>query len=52
MMSDLEEVKSKNARKDDEMAAVVVGGSIVAFFVVYWFFEIQSVRELLEMAYG
>ena len=38
--------------KDDEMAAVIVASSIVAFFAVYWFFEILSVRELLEMAYG
>ena len=38
--------------KDDTLAAVLVSGSIVTFFIVYWFFEIQSVRELLEMAYG
>lgn len=53
-MSDLEEknIASTPGLKDDEMAAVVVAGSIVAFFAVYWFFEILSVRELLEMAYG
>ncbi len=50
-MSNAEE-KTVKARKDDEMAAIIVAGSIVAFFAVYWFFQIQSVRELLEMAYG
>ena len=53
-MSELEEKNIATTRglKDDEIAAVVVAGSIVAFFAVYWFFEILSVRELLEMAYG
>ena len=53
-MSELEKKNSATPRglKDDEIAAVVVAGSIVAFFAVYWFFEIMSVRELLEMAYG
>lgn len=46
------EGESRLGLKDDEMAAVIVAGSIVVFFAVYWFFEIMSVRELLEMAYG
>ena len=56
-MSDIENSSTRTAkvegsRKDEELAAIVVGGSIVVFFAVYWFFQIQSVRELLEMAYG
>ena len=53
-MSELEEENIATTRglKDDEMAAVVVAGSIVALFAVCWFFEVLSVRELLEMAYG
>ena len=50
-MSDQQKETDKTLR-DDTLAAVVVSGSIVTFFVVYWFFERQSVRELLEMAYG
>ena len=50
-MSDQQKSIDKTLR-DDTLAAVVVSGSIVTFFIVYWFFEIQSVRELLKMAYG
>ena len=50
-MSDQQKETDKTLR-DDTLAAGVVSGSIVTFFIVYWFFEIQSVRELLEMAYG
>ena len=54
MMSDAKksEGESRRGLKDDEVAAVIVAVSIVVFFAVYWFFEIMSVRELLEMAYG
>jgi hypothetical protein len=51
-MSDSHNTGDDKTRKDDELAALLVAGSIIAFFVVYWAFEIQSVRELLEMAYG
>ena len=53
-MTESKKSEEKNPRglKDDELAAVVVAGSIVVFFAVYWIFEIMSVRELLEMAYG
>lgn len=54
MMSDTKksEGESRRGLKDDEIAAMIVAGSIVVFFAVYWIFEIMSVRELLEMAYG
>ena len=38
--------------RDDRGAGFVFAGGIVVFFIVYWYFEVQSVRELLEMAYG
>tara|TARA_Y100000385_G_scaffold216474_1_gene225426 strand:+ start:3984 stop:4133 length:150 start_codon:yes stop_codon:yes gene_type:complete len=38
--------------RDDRGAGIVFAGGIVVFFIVYWYFEVQSVRELLEMAYG
>jgi hypothetical protein len=38
--------------KDDRAAGIVFTGGIITFFIVYWYFEVQSVRELLEMAYG
>ncbi len=38
--------------KDQQTAAVIAASSFIIFSVVYWFFQIQSVRELLELAYG
>ncbi|MBT3529622.1 MAG: hypothetical protein HOF74_05300 [Gammaproteobacteria bacterium] len=47
-----EENKTEEKLDDVQMAAVAVSASIIVFFVVYWIIQIQSVRELLEMAYG
>lgn len=47
-MSNKEDLKTK----DDRGAGIVFAGGIIVFFIVYWYFEVQSVRELLEMAYG
>ena len=38
--------------KDGQTSAILATSTIIIFFVVYWFFQIQSVRELLELAYG
>ncbi len=38
--------------KDKQYAAIVAGAAVVTFFAVYWFSEIQAVREMLKMAYG
>ena len=38
--------------KDKETAAAIAASSFIIFSLVYWFFQIQSVRELLELAYG
>ncbi len=47
-----EENKTETKIDDVQMAAVAVSASIIVFFVVYWVIQIQSVRELLAMAYG
>ncbi|MFT5580362.1 MAG: hypothetical protein ACI9WS_003127 [Paraglaciecola psychrophila] len=43
---------SENILKDTQLAALVASVSIITFAIIYWGFQIQSVRELLELAYG
>lgn len=47
-----EDDKSAAKMDDVQMAAVAVSVTIIVFFVVYWAIQIDSVRELLNMAYG
>ncbi len=47
-----EQTKEPAKLDDDQMAAIVSIGTIVVFMAVYWFFQLQAVRELLELAYG
>lgn len=47
-----EEKASVQSIKDLQNAAVTVSATIIIFFVVYWAIQIDSVRELLELAYG
>lgn len=44
----------KNVAKldDVQMAAVAISATIIVFFVVYWAIQIDSVRDLLKLAYG
>jgi hypothetical protein len=49
-MSDMREEKTK--LKDDEAAALLVAQSFIIFSAIYWFLQIESVRELLALAYG
>jgi hypothetical protein len=39
-------------RKDDETAALLVAQAFIIFSGIYWFLQLESVRELLELAYG
>ena len=39
-------------QKDDETAALIVAQAFIIFSGIYWFLQIESVRELLELAYG
>lgn len=38
--------------KDDQAAALVVAQAFIVFSAIYWFTQIESVRELLQLAYG
>ena len=38
--------------KDQQTAAVIAASGFIVFSAIYWFLQIQSVRELLELAYG
>ena len=38
--------------KDVQTSALVAASTFIIFSAIYWFFQIQSVRELLELAYG
>ncbi len=49
-MNDTREENTK--QKDDETAALLVAQSFIIFSAIYWFLQIESVRELLELAYG
>ncbi len=47
-----EDNQSKTKLNDEEVAGLTAGATVVVFFAIYWFLQIQSVRELLELAYG
>lgn len=47
-----DEIKEPAKLDDDQMAAIISVGTIVVFMAVYWFLQVQAVRELLELAYG
>jgi len=38
--------------KDDQAAALIVAQVFIVFSGIYWFLQIESVRALLELAYG
>ena len=38
--------------KDAQASAFVAALTIITFSAVYWAFQIESVRELLDLAYG
>lgn len=38
--------------KDAQTSALCAASAIIAFSIVYWALQIQSVRELLDLAYG
>lgn len=50
-MNDLQDSKSKQLQ-DDQNAALLAAQTFIIFSAVYWFLQIESVRELLELAYG
>ena len=48
----MSEKKNEHRLKDTQLAALVASASIIGFAVIYWGFQIQGVREMLELAYG
>lgn len=46
------EQPERGGRKDDEAAALLAAQAVIVFSGVYWFLQIESVRELLRLAYG
>ncbi len=39
-------------RKDMERSALLVAQAFIIFSGIYWFLQLESVLELLELAYG
>jgi hypothetical protein len=39
------------ASRDLQLAALAASATIIGCFVVYWFLQIQDVREMLALAY-
>jgi len=47
-----QEVGNESKMDDLETSALAISGTIIVFFVVYWIIQIDSVRQLLNLAYG
>ena len=47
-----EEDRNVTKMDDVETAAVAISATIIVFFVIYWAIQIDSVRDLLKLAYG
>jgi hypothetical protein len=41
-----------DTQRDLQLAALAASATIIGFFLVYWFLQIQDVREMLALAYG
>lgn len=48
----MNEPANSEASKDVQVSAWIVSSGVVVGFVIYWWNEIQAVREMLELAYG
>ena len=46
-----EKPASNTELRDLQLAGLIAAGTIITFFNVYWFLQIQDVRELLALAY-
>ena len=44
--------KPSKKLSDRETAALTAAAAVICFFAVYWYEQILSVIELLELAYG
>lgn len=50
-MNDSQKNQDKKLQ-DDQNAALLAAQAFIIFSAVYWFLQIEAVRELLELAYG
>ena len=44
--------QAESGVRDRQVTAILASATIVIGFVVYWAIQVQSVREMLELAYG
>ena len=44
--------ENKARIRDDSAAALLVAQTFIVFSAIYWFLQIESVRDLLQLAYG
>lgn len=51
-MNNLDNNVESKERKDKERAALIAAQAFIIFSGIYWFLQIESVRALLELAYG
>lgn len=52
MANDNVGTRADGAVKDAQLAAYIFTGAVVVGFAIYWTLQIQSVREMLALAYG
>lgn len=51
-MNDTNHDAEYKQRKDKEAAALIAAQAFIIFSGIYWFLQLESVRALLELAYG
>lgn len=53
-MSEREQTEAREKAKlaDEQLAALIAAAGVAGFFIWYWIGQIQSVIELLRLAYG
>ena len=44
--------KEKRHHRDLQLSAFLVSATVITGFVIYWWGQIESVREMLALAYG
>jgi hypothetical protein len=48
----VDQAQNTSGAKDLQLSAWLASAGVFVGFAIYWWGQIQSVRELLEMAYG
>ncbi len=50
--TDYSEQATRAELRDSQNSAILAGSTIIIFSVIYWATQIESVKELLILAYG